>query len=251
MNILLTNDDGALSPGINKLAKILKEDHNVVVVAPDRERSAVGHAITMHKPLRLKNIKEEINLKIYHVNGTPSDCVKLGIDVVMRDKPDIIISGINDGFNLGTDILYSGTVSAAIEGAINGFSSVAISLEAGSDITDKVFSFIKKLIKNVAQKGLPKSTLLNVNIPNMSTNYSGIKITKLGHRSYVENFTKRVDPHGKEYYWLAGKVLENVNEEDSDIEAVKKGFISVTPIHLDLTMYSLIETLKNWDLQIQ
>ncbi|OXT07593.1 5'/3'-nucleotidase SurE [Thermoanaerobacterium thermosaccharolyticum] len=250
MNVLLTNDDGILSPGINKLADILKGSYNVVVVAPDRERSAVGHAITMHKPLRIKKIKDEENLKIFHANGTPSDCVKLGIDVVMKDKPDIIVSGINDGFNLGTDILYSGTVSAAMEGSINGFSSIAISLEAGSDITDKALLFIKKLIKSVAKNGLPKNALLNVNIPNISDNYSGVKITKLGYRNYVENFTRRIDPHGREYYWLAGKVSENINEEDSDIVAVKNGFISITPIQFDLTMYNLIDTLKKWDIQI-
>lgn len=176
--------------------------------------------------------------------------MKLGIDVVMKDKPDIIVSGINDGFNLGTDILYSGTVSAAMEGSINGFSSIAISLEAGSDITDKALLFIKKLIKSVAKNGLPKNALLNVNIPNISDNYSGVKITKLGYRNYVENFTRRIDPHGREYYWLAGKVLENINEEDSDIVAVKNGFISITPIQFDLTMYNLIDTLKNWDIQI-
>lgn len=250
MNILLTNDDGVLAPGINKLASRLKENYKVIVVAPDRERSAVGHAITLHKPLRLKNIIKENNLEVYHVNGTPSDCVKLGIDVVSKEKPDIIISGINDGFNLGTDILYSGTVSAAIEGAINDYPSIAVSLEAGADLNNYIFSFLENLIDNIIYNGLPENTLLNVNIPKMNIKYKGVKITTLGRRSYVENFTKRVDPRGKEYYWLAGKISQDVNNEGSDIISVKNGYISITPIHFDLTRYDLIETLKNWDISI-
>ncbi|AFK86886.1 MULTISPECIES: 5'/3'-nucleotidase SurE [Thermoanaerobacterium] len=250
MNVLLTNDDGVFSDGINELAVFLKDYYDVVVVAPDRERSAVGHAITMHKPLRIKKIKDDDRLKIFYANGTPSDCVKLGIDVVMDKKPDIIISGINDGFNLGTDVLYSGTVSAAMEGAINGYPSVAISLEAESKLSDKAMLYIRKLIDNVARNGLPKNCLLNVNIPNVSDEFNGIKITKLGQRNYTENFTKRIDPRGRDYYWLAGKVLENANDEDSDIIAVKNGFISITPIQLDLTMYSFIDNLKNWDMSI-
>lgn len=250
MNILLTNDDGVFAPGINKLASRLKENYKVIVVAPDRERSAVGHAITLHKPLRLKNIIKENNLEVYHVNGTPSDCVKLGIDVVSKEKPGIIISGINDGFNLGTDILYSGTVSAAIEGAINDYPSIAVSLEAGADLNNYIFSFLENLIDNIIYNGLPENTLLNVNIPKMNIKYEGVKITTLGRRSYVENFTKRVDPRGKEYYWLAGKISQDVNNEGSDIISVKNGYISITPIHFDLTRYDLIETLKNWDISI-
>ncbi|MDI6605163.1 MAG: 5'/3'-nucleotidase SurE [Thermoanaerobacteraceae bacterium] len=251
MNILLTNDDGVNALGINKLADFLKNYYNTIVVAPERERSAVSHAITLHKPLRLTNIRKESNIEIYYVNGTPSDCIKLAIDVVLDNKPDIVISGINWGLNLGTDILYSGTVSAAIEAAINGIPSMAVSLEEDADLNDKtIYIFIKNLIEETIQKGLPKHTLLNVNIPKKIKNDKGIKITSLGLINYVENFTKRIDPRGKEYYWMAGKLLDNYKDEGSDIVSVKNGYISITPIHFDLTEYTLAEKLKNWNIKI-
>lgn len=253
MNILLTNDDGIHATGIIKLAEFLKERYNVTVVAPDRERSAVGHAITLHKPLRLVNIKRSDGLETYAVNGTPSDCVKLAIDVVYKNiKPNLVISGINYGLNLGTDILYSGTVSAAIEAAIYEIPSIAVSLAEDADISDKrIYQFLDQLIINIVRFGIPKNTLLNVNIPVLKQEIKGIKITTLGTRTYIENFTKNVDPRGKEYYWMAGKLLEDLNDERTDIVSVKNGFISITPIHFDLTKYDLIDTLKSWDIKLE
>lgn len=248
MKILLTNDDGVYADGLNKLANNLKAKYDVLIVAPDRERSAIGHAITLHKPLRLNNIHKEKNLEIYHVNGTPSDCVKLGIDVISKDI-DIIISGINNGFNLGTDILYSGTVSAALEASINGYPSIAISLESGANLNNKeIYTFIESLIENIKNNGMPIHSFLNINLPKVESGYKGIRITTLGSRSYKENFTKRIDPRGKEYYWLAGRISEDVNNDDSDIVAVNNGFISITPVHFDLTKYDLIKILKKWEI---
>lgn len=253
MNILLTNDDGIHAPGIIKLAEFLKEKYNVTVVAPDRERSAVGHAITLHKPLRLINIKRNDGLLAYAVNGTPSDCVKLAIDVVYKNKkPGLVISGINYGLNLGTDILYSGTVSAAIEAAIYDIPSIAVSLAEDANINDKrIYQFLDQLIMNIVHYGIPKNTLLNVNIPALKQEIKGIKITTLGTRLYIENFTKNIDPRGKEYYWMAGKLSEDENDERTDIVSVKNGFISITPIHFDLTRYDLIDALKSWDIKLK
>ncbi|MGB9678573.1 MAG: 5'/3'-nucleotidase SurE [Thermoanaerobacteraceae bacterium] len=249
MYILITNDDGVQAEGILNLAEFLKKDYNTTVVAPERERSAVGHAITLHKPLRLNMIKSEENLNIYSVNGTPSDCVKLGIEVVLKKRPDIVISGINNGFNLGTDILYSGTVSAAVEAAIYGIPSIAVSLSENADIKEpKIYSFLNMLIQNIISKGIPKHTLLNINIPE---NIKGIKATLLGKRIYIETFQKNFDPRGKEYYWMAGKIAESDNNEKTDIISVKNGYISITPIHFDLTRYDMIDTINSWDLTLK
>lgn len=252
MKILLTNDDGVHALGILKLADYLKNKYHVIVVAPERERSAVSHAITLHKPLRLKKVKEENNLKIYAVNGTPSDCVKLGIEVVLGQKPDLVISGINEGLNLGTDILYSGTVSAAIEAAIYGIPAIAVSLSEKAEVEDKrIYKFLENLITKVLQKGIPANTLLNVNIPDLKENIKGVKSTILGKRTYIETFQKNFNPRGKEYYWMAGKISEAENDERTDIVSVKNGYISITPIHFDLTSYDMIDDINSWNLKIE
>jgi 5'-nucleotidase len=250
--VLITNDDGVQSKGILNLAEYLRgKDFSVVVVAPEKERSAISHAITLHKPLRLKPVKEEENLAIYAINGTPSDCIKMGIEVVMKVRPRIIISGINNGFNMGTDILYSGTVSAAIEGALYGIPAIAVSLEEDGDLDDvRIYSFLHKLIRKVLSEGLPQNTLLNVNIPDFKKGIKGVKITVLGKRIYTETFQKNYDPRGKEYYWMAGKISEIDNDERTDIVSVKDGFISITPIHFDLTDYETVEKLKEWKIDI-
>lgn len=252
MEILLTNVDGVQGLGMLKLAEYLKDKYKVTVVAPEKERSAISHAITLHKPLRLKKVKEEDSLKIYAVNGTPSDCVKLGIEVVLEEKPDIIISGINEGLNLGTDILYSGTVSAAIEAAIYGIPAIAVSLAETADIEDRrIYKFLENLIEKVLEKGLPKNTLLNVNIPDFKKGIKGVKATILGKRIYIETFQKNYDPRGKEYYWMAGKISEIEKDERTDIVSVKEGYISITPIHFDLTEYNMINILNSWDIKIE
>ncbi|ADH60906.1 stationary-phase survival protein SurE [Thermoanaerobacter mathranii subsp. mathranii str. A3] len=250
--ILLTNDDGVQGLGMLKLAEYLKDKYKVTVVAPEKERSAISHAITLHKPLRLKKVKEEESLKIYAINGTPSDCVKLGIEVVLGEKPDIVISGINEGLNLGTDILYSGTVSAAIEAAIYGIPAIAVSCVETVNIEDRLmYKFVENLIEKVLEKGLPRNTLLNVNIPDLKKGIKGVKTTILGKRIYIETFQKNYDPRGKEYYWMAGKISEIEKDERTDIVSVKNGYISITPIHFDLTCYDMIEFINSWNLKLE
>lgn len=253
MKILLTNDDGIFAEGIYKLAKNLSKENNVVIVAPDRQRSATGHAITMHHPLRANKIKYyDTNITAWSVDGTPSDCVKLGVEALLDSRPDIIISGINDGPNLGTDILYSGTVSAAIEGAIQGIQSMALSLVGFRDLDfDFAAECSKSLVNTLQKNSLPKDTLLNVNIPNSSKkDIKGVKITSLGVRRYSNSFVKRIDPRGQEYYWMGGEVVEEDQREDSDIHAIKENYISVTPIHFDLTEIELMNKIKEWNIKL-
>lgn len=255
-HILITNDDGIFAEGIQKLIQILAGEngnkYRLSVIAPDRERSAVGHGITMHKPLRaeevaLYNIPDQNGMA---VNGTPSDCVKLAIEAILDDKPDLVISGINRGSNLGTDVLYSGTVSAAVEGYLMGINSVAVSLTGRGDEKDFTYAsrFISKLIPNLLAGMLPIPTLLNINIPKDTDAIKGVRITSLGRRRYRNTFEKRVDPRGMHYYWLAGELIdddEDGNSTDSDTRAAREGYISVTPIHFKLTNHEIMADLKH------
>ncbi len=252
MKILVTNDDGIFAEGIYKLAKRLSEEHEVFVVAPDRQRSATGHAITMHHPLRANKVKFfDTDIAAWSVDGTPSDCVKLALEALLQEMPDFVISGINDGPNLGTDVLYSGTVSAAVEGAIHGIQSMAISMAYTKNIDFSIGSeFAFKMVGELKANMLPKDTLLNVNIPNTSKDdLKGVKVTTLGIRRYKNAFEKRHDPRGNEYYWLSGEVINEIQGKDSDINAIKDNFISMTPIHYDLTKFDLIQTIENWNIQ--
>lgn len=253
MKILVTNDDGIFAEGIYKLAKNLSKKHEVFVVAPDRQRSATGHAITMHHPLRAQQIKFfDTDISAWSVDGTPSDCIKLALEAILSEKPDFVISGINDGPNLGTDVLYSGTVSAAIEGAIHGIKSMAISMAYTKNIDfDIGAEFAYEMVEKFSEKSLPNDTLLNINIPDCKKNdIPGAKITSLGIRKYKNSFIERVDPRGQSYYWLGGEVIEEAQDENSDIKCVKDKYISVTPIHYDLTKYDLIETIEKWDIKL-
>lgn len=249
MRILICNDDGIFAKGLSKLAETIKKMGQITVVAPDIERSAIGHAITVRDPLRLyETTLWESEIKGFSLTGTPADCVKFGVSMIMEEPPDLVISGINQGPNLGTDVLYSGTVSAAIEGAILGIPSMAVSLNS---YEDKDYSFAAQTALNIAQKMLKYSlspgTLLNVNVPAISRSQcKGIKVTRLGIRKYNENYIKRIDPRGKEYYWLAGDLMEKEQQDDVDITAVREGYISVTPIHYDLTNYSQLRDIKQW-----
>lgn len=238
--ILLTNDDGVKAEGIVRLADALKNDYNVFIIAPDRPRSASSHAVTLHKPLRCK----EISKGIYTCSGTPVDCVILGIFEIIG-KVDVVISGINKGPNIGEDILYSGTVAAAIEGALMGIPSVAISSVDGI-IKDSgsAIEFSKNLIKRIIKYKLPPRVLLNVNIPE-SNNINDFKITRLGRREYVDVVEKRIDPRGEPYYWIAGEVVYDTSNPDSDYSAIKEGKISITPLQVDLTDYKNIKYFKN------
>ncbi len=250
MLILVTNDDGIEAPGIMSLAAAVEDIGHVVVVAPERERSAVGHAITMHKPLRATPVNHfGKGVKAWSVNGTPSDCVKLGIEALLDSNPDIVLSGINRGPNLGTDVLYSGTVSAAIEAAILGIPSAAISL-ASYDATDYSVAarFARILAKNIHKNKLQKDTLLNVNIPGVSYDrIKGVKITCLGTRRYRNSFDERKDPRGQQYYWLSGEAVDEYHNDRCDINMISQNYITVTPIHFDLTKFSLIEELQKWE----
>lgn len=252
MHILLTNDDGINAEGIQSLRKILSSNALVTVVAPDREKSASGHGITVHKPLRVHKVSYENNCFGYAVNGTPADCVKLGVEELLEEKPDLIISGINSGPNLGTDVLYSGTVSAAIEGTIANIPSVAVSLVLDVNMNyNSASHFILSLAPYVLKHKLPHNTILNVNIPDIQNlDINSVKITKLGTRKYINCIDKRQDPRGKTYYWLGGEVQDlDDNAEDAhmtDIKAVYSSHISITPIHLNLTNFNFINKLKSW-----
>ena len=214
MKILVCNDDGIWAKGISELAKAMQSMGEITVVAPDVERSATGHAITIHDPLRVRETTLwESDIKGYSLTGTPADCVKFGVSMIMDEPPDLVVSGINRGPNLGTDVLYSGTVSAAIEGAILGIPAMAVSLDS---YDDEDYSFAAQAALEIAKKiveyHLPADILLNVNVPAISGNLcKGIKVTKLGVRKYKENYIKRVDPRGGVYYWLNGDLLEGSN----------------------------------------
>ncbi len=251
-HILITNDDGIYAEGIQRLSQCLYENNSyrLTIVAPDRERSAVGHAITMHRPLLVDEISYLHNpdLKGYSVNGTPSDCVKLAIEAILDDKPDLVISGINRGSNLGTDVLYSGTVSAAVEGLILDIPSIAISLTGnGSSASfDYAARFVCQLFPLLLDAELPAATLININVPTAVEKIKGVMATKLGNRRYRNAFEKRIDPRGRIYYWLAGELVEDDNEDvDTDTRAVREGYISVTPIHFPLTNVNILPALKN------
>lgn len=252
MRILISNDDGIYAKGIRSLAERLAEDYEVFVVAPDRPKSAAGHGITLHKPLYLEKHDWGNGLSVYAVNGTPADCVKMGVQVLLKDrKPDLVIAGINEGSNLGTDLIYSGTVSAAVEGIIQGIPSMAVSL-CGEDFADFTYpaSFVAQLVKLVLAKGLDTDTLLNVNIPFSSREaIRGVAITCVGQRRYDNTYEKRIDPRGRPYYWIAGRLLNIANPENSDVNAIANGRISISPVRFVLTNDSFIPALQQWDIR--
>lgn len=244
MRILISNDDGIEAEGINQLRVFLEKEHELFVVAPDRERSATGHKITMDRPLRVKERVYPGSKTIgWAVDGTPADCVKLGLEALLPEPPDLVISGINFGPNLGTDVLYSGTVSAAIEGIINGVPAVAISL-ASYEHCD--FSEAGKLIRELLAKHggeIKRNSLLNINVPPHKPR--GTKVTKLGHRRYINIFDKRIDPRGKVYFWMGGEPWDlDETDPDTDVWVVREGYISITPLHFDLTDYGIMGRLK-------
>lgn len=252
MRILVTNDDGIFADGIRILAQSLGKLGEVRVVAPDRERSATGHAITVLRPLRIESVEFPGSpILAWAVDGTPSDCVKLAIEDLLEWKPDVVVSGINRGPNLGTDVLYSGTVSAAIEGAIYGIPSIAISVAAFDNCHYPVAAeFGTQLVSTVAKMGLPPKTLLNVNVPSVEKrDLAGVAITRLGARVWKDVFDRRIDPRGRTYYWMAGNVEEYDGDLDIDSVAIRHNMISITPIHLDLTGYELLEELKSWNIK--
>ena len=249
MRILISNDDGIYSSGIRALAEGLVQNNEVYVVAPDRERSATGHSLTLHRPLRLDEVDHLPNVKAgYATDGTPSDCVKIVIGAILRESPEIVLSGINHGPNMGTDVLYSGTVSAAMEGAIFNIPSIAISLadRKPQDFSAAVF-FVSNLLKKMKEIKFPDRTLLNINIPALPlSEIAGVEITKLGVRPYNDYFEKRVDPRGKTYYWLAGEAIEEDELPGTDVFAVRNNQISITPVTIHMTNEKMVPELVEW-----
>lgn len=240
--ILISNDDGINSEGLHKLHGTLKALGEVFVVAPDRDQSAVSHSLSLYRPLRIEQISEFV----YTVDGTPTDCINLAVNGILKDKkPDLIMSGINKGENLGDDITYSGTVSAAMEGALLGIPSVAISLTSKNNFNFDAASYYAYLIaRYVLDTRLPEDTILNVNIPDLPREeIKGVMVTRQGKRIYGEPIVEKVDPRGKKYYWIGGDELGFLDIENSDIAAVRDGYVSVTPISLDLTNYGFLEKL--------
>lgn len=246
MRILITNDDGINSEGLRALAETLEKRGEVFVVAPDRERSAVSHSLTLHRPLRYEKIKKNF----YAVDGTPTDCVYLAVNKLLKERPHIVVSGINKGGNFGDDITYSGTVSAAVEATLLKIPAFAISLAAKKDFKFRgAAQFATRLVEYILKNGMPKDTFLNVNIPNV--NPEEIKshmITKLGKRIYGSGIVEKVDPRGGKYFWIGTDGLGFEDLEGTDYYAIKRNFISITPIHLDLNNYSAMEELRQWKL---
>ncbi len=243
--ILISNDDGIRSEGIKRLVAALKRIGVVYVVAPDRERSAAGHSLTLHRPLRV----EEVAPRMYAIDGTPTDCVSIAVNGILPVRPDIIVSGINKGGNLGEDITYSGTVSAAMEGTLMNIPSVAVSLVA-RDVFDftAAAAFSARIARLILKKGLPKDTLLNVNVPSVK-DIKGVRITKQGKRHFSDTIVEKLDPRGKKYYWIGGNMMRWEGGEETDFYAISKGDISITPLHLDLTNYSSMQEMRRWRLK--
>ena len=245
--ILLSNDDGVTSEGLSALADALSHLGEVYTVAPDRDQSASSHSLTLTRPLRMEKISE----KKFSVDGTPTDCINLAVNGILKDgKPDLVVSGINTAANMGDDITYSGTVSATMEATLLKIPSIAVSMNAKKDFVFQTGAHYARLVAElVLQTGLPEDTLLNVNVPNLPLGrVKGIRITRQGKRVYKTPIVEKTDPRGKKYYWIGGDKLDSVRIENSDIASVEDGYVSVTPIKLDMTDYAYMEELeKNFD----
>ena len=248
MRLLVTNDDGYLALGIRTLAAAAASLGTVDVVAPDREQSATSHSLTMHHPLRARVAQSGIHV----VDGTPTDCVMLAVAELV-DRPDVVLSGINHGPNLGDDVLYSGTVAAAMESTILNIPSIAFSY-AGSDYEniEKWESVVARLLQRLLEGGrFPPETLLNVNLPPIDpAAVKGVRVTTLGRREYVDSLQRGRDPNGREYFWIGGGSSRWWGRDDSDFRAIESGYISVTPLHLDLTNHALVQEIASWGLEL-
>lgn len=249
LHILICNDDGIDAPGIYALAQEIRKFARVTVVAPDRQQSAVGHAITMQYPLRAMPFNKNGEFFGYAVKGTPADAVKLAVKQLLKEPADILLSGINHGSNTAINIMYSGTVSAATEGTILGIPSIAVSLTTYEEPDFAVAArFAAHLAQLVAEKGLPSGTLLNVNVPNLPVKeIRGVKITSQGRSSWDDTFDVRCDPAGREYFWLTGHMNITDTDPGTDQVAIGEGYISVTPIHYDLTDRDALVEMRGWD----
>ncbi len=251
MKILISNDDGVVANGIKVLSETLAEEHEVYVIAPDRERSAAGHSLTLHTPLRVEELEPKNGIKrCWVTTGTPGDCVKIGVNAILGEdeKPDIVISGINHGPNLGSDILYSGTVSCAMEGAMMGYPSIATSLASlRNDYEDFHYAaaFVAELLNRLDKYKIPPKTILNINIPGLEKeDIAGIAITELGSRMFTDAYERRVDPRGKVYYWMAGELINEPEDASTDIAAVRNNKISITPVTFEMTRVNIMQDLE-------
>jgi 5'-nucleotidase len=245
LRILLSNDDGIRSEGLKVLYEALVDFADVIVVAPDRERSAVGRALTLHRPLRCERVDENW----YAVDGTPTSCVYIGVHAIMKGRrPDMIVGGINKGPNLGEDITYSGTVSVAMEGALLGVPSVAFSIATFSSFEwDTAVEWAVRIVRRVSETGIPEGCCLNVNIPNLPLReVRGAVVTRQGKKAYSEKVEERRDPWGRVYYWIGGEEPNWTAEPGTDYWAVKNRYVSITPVHLDLTDYRALEILRSY-----
>ena len=248
--ILVTNDDGITAPGIRALISVMNELGDVVVVAPDSPQSAMGHAITINSTLHCDSIKIDDGPQIeYSCSGTPADCIKMGVNEILKRKPDICVSGINHGSNSSINVIYSGTMSAALEASIEGIPAIGFSLldyRWNADF-NAIKSFIKKITLTAIKEGIPKGNALNVNFPKLKkSDIKGIKICRQAKAHWIEKFDKRKSPQGKEYYWLTGEFINQDEGEDSDEWALKYGYISVVPVKFDMTDHSNIKELNKW-----
>lgn len=249
MKILCTNDDGYLALGLQVLAEAARTYGEVTIVAPDREQSATSHSLTLHNPLRARRAMDGA----YMVDGTPTDCVLLAVNELMADRPDVCLSGVNHGPNMGEDVLYSGTVAAAMEATVLGIPAVALSYAGdrfeGIPAWTEVLQAILRGI--LTKPDLPADTLFNVNLPAIDpADVRGIRVTSLGKRRYAESITRANDPMGREYFWIGGGEMSWSGAEGSDFHTVAEGYVSVTPLHLDLTNYALLEEIQTWDLAL-
>lgn len=247
-HILITNDDGVYSPGLLALKQALEAVGQVTVFAPDRNWSAAGHSKTMHKPLRINQVTLADGSSAYTTNGAPSDCVGLALLGAIPDPPDLVVSGINQGGNLGHDITYSGTVAGAMEAVVGGVPAIAVSLDARewSDFA-AVTAAVAHLARLILANGLPPNLLFNVNAPPIpSAEVQGVVVTRLGQRVYRDVLIGRTDPKGQPYYWIGGEPPSGVIEDGTDIGAVAHGYISITPLSMDMTAHSFMATLQSW-----
>ncbi|MEJ6615525.1 MAG: 5'/3'-nucleotidase SurE [Crocinitomicaceae bacterium] len=249
--ILVTNDDGISAKGIRSLFNAVKEFGEIYIVAPDSPQSGMGHAITINNPLRLSHVDLFEDAAAFSCSGTPVDCVKLGIFEVMKGKPDLIVSGINHGANTSTNVLYSGTMSAAVEGAMENIPSIGFSLcNFGSDAD---FSVAQKVVKQVVAKvlnnGMPDGVCLNVNIPDVSSQeFKGMKVCHQANAFWEDSFDKRLDQFGKPYFWLTGHFLDHEKSNDTDLYWIEKGYATIVPTQFDMTSYKALKELENWNL---
>jgi 5'-nucleotidase len=251
--ILITNDDGVTAPGIRNLVEAVKDLGKIIVVAPDKAQSGMGHAITIGHPLRMNKVDIYEGIEAWQVSGTPVDCVKLAVDKILHGKPDLCLSGINHGANHSINVIYSGTMSAAMEASIESIPSIGFSLLDYSYEADFTTArhYVRQIVSSLIQKKLDKHFLLNVNIPSIALELvKGVKVCRQAYAKYEEDFEERKDPHGKKYYWLTGEFLNFDKGKDTDVWALDNNYVSVVPVQFDLTNYKIKSQLeKNWKLK--